>query len=309
MNTWDINILVNGNRCKQYQHEGKTFVQANPGSEYAIEIKNNYYKRILAVSSVDGLNVLTGKTASETDSGYLIDAYHSEKIKGFRISDDEWALFKFGYKFNGKTYAQSKNDGSEKNCGVVGLRLFYEKEYPYCSSYTLTSSWSAGSPLPQYMPHINVNWGGDTGDGQWIGGGVTCQNMSLMSDVSPTINYCASSPGVSTRVDDIDMSKCSSPLRSMSGATRGRTESRKMSNATNITQKSFDMGTEWGKKEASKVHTVAFETGLLAHTFDIYYASRESLIEMGIPLDNKLKSNLPQSFPTKYAQPPAGWVG
>ena len=297
--TFQIQILVNGNKCKQYNHQGRTYIEAHAGSEYAIEIKNRYYKRILSVISIDGLNALSGKTASETDSGYLIDAYHSEKIKGFRISDDEWALFKFGYKFNGKTYAQSKNDGSEKNCGVVGLRLFYEKEYPYCSSYTLTSSWSAGSPLPQYMPHINVNWGGDIDNGTWIRGSGTISNdpsimnASLLSDLSPTVNYCASGVGAS-------------PLRSMSGAP----QSRKMSfTSLPVTQKSFDMGTEWGKKEASKVHTVAFETGLLAHTFDIYYASRESLIEMGIPLDNKLKSNLPQSFPTKYAQPPAGWVG
>ena len=101
MSNWDINVLVNGNRCKQYQHDGKTFIEAKQGSEYVLEIKNNYWKRILAVSAVDGLNVLTGKTASETDSGYIIDAYHSEKIKGFRFSDDEWAMFRFGYKFNG----------------------------------------------------------------------------------------------------------------------------------------------------------------------------------------------------------------
>ena len=126
--SFDLNITVNGNRCKQYSHQGKTFIEAKNGSEYVIEIKNNHWKRILAVGSVDGLNVLTGKTASEGDTGYIIGAYSSEKIKGFRFSDDEWALFKFGYKFNGKTYAQSKEDGSEKNCGVIGLRLFYEKE-------------------------------------------------------------------------------------------------------------------------------------------------------------------------------------
>ena len=134
--SFDLNITVNGSRCKQYYHQGKIFIQANPGSEYSIEIKNNHWKRILAVSSVDGLNVLTGKSANELDSGYIINGYSSEKIKGFRFSDNEWALFKFGYKFNGKTYAQSKNDGSEQNCGVIGVRLFYEKELVWTTTYT-----------------------------------------------------------------------------------------------------------------------------------------------------------------------------
>ena len=111
--SFDLNITVNGSRCKQYSHQGKTFIEAKQGSEYVIEVKNNHWKRVLAVGSVDGLNVLTGKTANEADSGYIIGAYSSEKIKGFRFSDDEWALFKFGYKFNGNTYAQSKEDGSE----------------------------------------------------------------------------------------------------------------------------------------------------------------------------------------------------
>ena len=144
--SFDVNILVNGSRCKQYQHCGRTYIQANPGSEYTLEIKNNYWKRILAVSSVDGLNVLTGKTASEEDTGYIIDSYSSEKIKGFRISDTEWALFKFGYKFNGNTYAQSKEDGSEKNCGVIGFRFFYEEEpmITYTTTTITTTSNCSG---------------------------------------------------------------------------------------------------------------------------------------------------------------------
>jgi len=110
--SFDLNITVNGSRCKQYSHQGKIFIEAKQSSEYVIEIKNNHWKRVLMVGSVDGLNVLTGKTASENDTGYIIGAYSAEKIKGFRVSDDEWALFKFGYKFNGNTYAQSKEDGS-----------------------------------------------------------------------------------------------------------------------------------------------------------------------------------------------------
>jgi hypothetical protein len=71
----------------------------------------------------------------------------------------------------------------------------------------------------------------------------------------------------------------------------------------------FDMGTEWGRKERSRVKTIPFDKGVLACSIDIYYASREALIAMGVPIYTALSSNLPQSFPDKYAQPPKGWVG
>src|ERR1035437_5059483 len=139
---FDVDILVNGSRCKQYSHESRKYIEAKNGSEWCLKIKNNTNSRVLAICSVDGLNVLTGESAGPNDSGYIIDSYNSQKIKGFRVSDSSWALFKFGYKADGKTYAQSKNDGSEKNCGVIGVRLYYEKLEPV-SSYN--AIWTTGS--------------------------------------------------------------------------------------------------------------------------------------------------------------------
>lgn len=302
MSNWDINILVNGNRCKQYQHEGKTFIEAKNGSEYVIEIKNNYWKRILAVSAVDGLNVLTGKTASEEDTGYIIDSYHSEKIKGFRFSDDEWAMFRFGFKFNGQTYAQQQGDGADKNCGVIGVRLFYEKEPLVIYNTPVTIP----SPYPYPSTPINPPWNPYP---TW-----TCQSSDCLGlddlHYTSNVNYVAA-----------DMASDEPKMRSSANYCRSLlNESPKLMNsgtgqATITAQslssnpKGFDMGTEWGRKEQSKVHTVNFDRGCLAHSLDIYYASRESLIEMGVPITNQLKINVPQSFPEKYAKPPKNWVG
>ena len=235
--SFDLNILVNGNRCKQYQHQGKTFIEAKNGSEYVIEIKNNHYKRILAVGSVDGLNVLTGKAASDTDTGYIIGAYSSEKIKGFRFSDDEWAMFKFGYKFYGNTYAQSKEDGSEKNCGVIGLRVFYEKEpivtttiinnpvpyyqpWPYWTYNILTNTWTNNIGGLTGSSHYQSLFGG-TGAGNSGGGGTGLSagniNPSYTSNVNYTCNNAGetllssnnvTSPGISTRVNDECFTDC-----------------------------------------------------------------------------------------------------
>jgi len=54
---------------------------------------------------------------------------------------------------------------------------------------------------------------------------------------------------------------------------------------------------------------VDFDRGCLAKSFDIYYASRTALISMGVPMENVLKSNLPQSFSGQYCTPPKGYVG
>lgn len=284
--SFDLNILVNGNRCKQYHHQGKTFIEAKHGSEYVIEIKNNYWKRVLAVASVDGLNVLTGKTASDKDTGYIVGAHSAEKIKGFRFSDNEWAMFKFGYKFYGNTYAQSKEDGSEKNCGIIGVRLFYEKE-PLYTYYSSTPQWGGlyGTGRFGYNVTNNINY--------------TCNTLGQEKmDMGDTLSS--------------DHSPMSRELSSL-GNPRSATISSNCCYSSAIPNEqpkaNFDMGTEWGRKEYSKVNNVSFDRGCQAQSFDIYYASRESLIDMGVPITNELSVNLPQSFPNSFAQPPKNWRG
>jgi hypothetical protein len=291
---YDINITVNGSRCKQYHHQGKTFIEAKQGSEYVIEIKNNSWKRILAVSAVDGLNVLTGKTANEADSGYIIPSYSAEKIKGFRFSDDEWAMFKFGFKYDGKTYAQSKQDGSEKNCGVIGIRLFGEKEVPPAQIITHWNSQPYYSPTPDWIYHPFI-YGDNSGDITYMNNINYCADMGAVNNtVKTTLSYSSNNASEAS-------------LRSLGG--KGMSTGTVTACAAAPQAKGFDMGTEWGRREKSKVHTVSFERGVLNHSVDIYYASRESLIEMGVPLTNELQVNLPQSFPEKYAKPPTHWNG
>ena len=80
-NSFDINVLVNGNRCKLYYHQGKTFIEAKHGTEYELEIKNNTYGRVLALTSVDGLNVLNGTPATDDDPGYVFRIIHHLELK------------------------------------------------------------------------------------------------------------------------------------------------------------------------------------------------------------------------------------
>jgi len=299
--SFDLNITVNGSRCKQYSHQGKIFIEAKQSSEYVIEIKNNHWKRVLMVGSVDGLNVLTGKTASENDTGYIIGAYSAEKIKGFRVSDDEWALFKFGYKFNGNTYAQSKEDGSEKNCGVIGVRLFYEKD-PVVTYSTWNSSFAvscsyAGNLQTNYMSNVNYqpnNLISQNMDMTMYASNCT-KGGGLIGGQSATLGYSGKERRFTSNCSTI--------------STPASDECLDFSQLEYSKRPEFNMGTEFGRKEHSKVRNVEFIRGYMAQSFDIYYASREALIAMGVPITNELQINLPQSFTNSYCTPPKNWVG
>ena len=52
-----------GATLSTYYYRGEYWVAGNPGGRYAIEIRNRSGGRLLAVTSVDGVNVLSGATA------------------------------------------------------------------------------------------------------------------------------------------------------------------------------------------------------------------------------------------------------
>ncbi len=317
----DINILVNGNRCKQYHHNGKIFVEAKEGSEYAIEIKNNEWKRILAVCSVDGLDILNGKAAEEDGPGYVISAYNNSRFDGFRVSDDKVAKFLFDYKAS--SYAASKGDGAEKNVGVIGIRIFNEKEKPIPTiireehnHYYPRKYPYDGTPVNPWRPWpmwCDATWSSST-----LG--------NALQGIQPDITY-----GCCNNVNDVNEWIDNEPERSSdkenysadlsrgikSKGLAGNPKVRWMNASCNNTSLSennvlrgFDMGTKWGEAKESKVIEVEFERGVLALTTNIYYASRQSLIEMGVPLGTEKQVSFPEPFAdAKYAKPPKNWKG
>src|SRR5256886_8557792 len=78
----DIMDRTDGRVLPIYTHEGRRYVIGKPGNEYAIRVRNGGSERALAVMSVDGVNVITGDTASPSQSGYVLDAHGSFEIGG-----------------------------------------------------------------------------------------------------------------------------------------------------------------------------------------------------------------------------------
>ena len=80
----------------------------------------------MVVLSVDGVNVITGETASVGQTGYVLDPWQSYDIAGWRKSDTAIASFVFAAL--GDSYAA--RTGRPGNVGVIGMAAFLEKPEP-----------------------------------------------------------------------------------------------------------------------------------------------------------------------------------
>jgi hypothetical protein len=106
--------------------EGNRWVVGTPGNEYSLRIRNRSGSDLLAVISVDGVNAITGQSASPDQSGYVIPAFGSIEIKGWRKSLERVAAFYFTDL--GDSYAA--RTGRPDDVGVIGVALFKRKSAP-----------------------------------------------------------------------------------------------------------------------------------------------------------------------------------
>jgi hypothetical protein len=114
---------ANGNPLPGVQAGEQSFVIGRNGQRYVIEIKNHTGNRIEAVATVDGLDVIDGRPGSFQKRGYLLQAFGTLDIDGFRQSEDSVATFRFGSVKD--SYAARK--GNDRNVGVIGVAFFQEQ--------------------------------------------------------------------------------------------------------------------------------------------------------------------------------------
>jgi len=121
----DVEILdrKTGAVLPVYWHEGERHVAGEPGCEYEIRLRNRSGSRVLAISSVDGVNVITGQTASPVQSGYVLDPWGLVDIDGWRKSMDQVAAFYF----TALPDSYAARTGRPDNVGVIGVALFHER--------------------------------------------------------------------------------------------------------------------------------------------------------------------------------------
>jgi hypothetical protein len=109
-----------------YIHNGRYYVAGTPGEKYAVAVRNKLGQRIMAVVSVDGVNVVSGETAAADQTGYVLWSSMQYEINGWRKSTDEVAAFVFTA-LPDSYAARTDRPG---NVGVIGVAVFREYEPP-----------------------------------------------------------------------------------------------------------------------------------------------------------------------------------
>jgi len=140
----DVEIVdrKSGEVLPVYWHAGERHVAGEPGREYEIRLRNRQGGRVLAVTSVDGVNVITGKTASPSQSGYVLDAWGGMQVDGWRKSMDEVAAFYF----TALPDSYAARTGRPENVGVIGVALFRERAPARPVESELRASAEAAAP-------------------------------------------------------------------------------------------------------------------------------------------------------------------
>ena len=170
-----------------HYYRGEYWVAGRPGAKYAIEVHNRLGERLLAVTSVDGVNVLSGATAAFDQAGYVFAPGERYEITGWRKSDAEVAAFTFTESPN--SYAE--RTGRPANVGVIGVALFRERRQP--------SVWvpPPHPPVPSEAPLARESDGtarGGLNGPEFLAGSAARENLA-----APQAQSAPASPAASDR--------------------------------------------------------------------------------------------------------------
>jgi hypothetical protein len=119
----DIVGRADGGVLATYAGGGRHWVVGTPGQEYALRVCNTTGGRLLAVMSVDGVNVISGDTAAPAQSGYVLEPRQCADIEGWRKSLSHTAAFYF----TELPDSYAARTGRPANVGVIGVAFFREK--------------------------------------------------------------------------------------------------------------------------------------------------------------------------------------
>ncbi len=270
-----------GQTLPVYFAKGEYWVAGTPGAKYSVSVANASGGRVLAVMSVDGVNVLNGETAGVEQSGYVFNAYQRYDVNGWRKSNSEVAAFEFVA--SPASYAE--RTGRPANVGVIGVALFKERVYQPPVSVT--------PPYRPYYPHdsrksapYGAN-GANEGAGAADSAAATGSAMSRPAPAAP-----AASPAQESEYRGLAK----------------RAESRDDAPAV-MREK---LGTGHGEREYSQVTNTAFNRAQSTpnETISIRYDSRENLVSMGVIAEPHPWSVKPRAFPNSLGfvpDPPRHW--
>ena len=120
----NVDILINGTPQQRYAHNGRWYVEAIKGREYAIRLRNPYGVRVAVALSVDGLNTIDAReTTAAQARKWVLEPYQTVTISGWQTSRTVARRFEFTTEEN--SYGQAL--GKTANLGVISAVFFRER--------------------------------------------------------------------------------------------------------------------------------------------------------------------------------------
>ena len=124
----DVTIVdrTTGRTLPTWFSDGRWYLAGRPGSNYEIRIRNQAGTDLLAVTSVDGVNVVSGATAAVSQTGYVLSPGYVLPIRGWRKDMARVAAFTF----TSLDDSYAARTGRPDDVGVIGVAVFRRKVEP-----------------------------------------------------------------------------------------------------------------------------------------------------------------------------------
>lgn len=117
-------VRTDGSSFPTFFDGGTTWIAGSEGERYDLHVQNHSNARVEIVVSVDGRDVISGKPGDfRKQRGYVLAAFGSLVIEGYRQSLDQIAAFRF----SSLSDSYSARLGTPGNVGVIGVAAFAEK--------------------------------------------------------------------------------------------------------------------------------------------------------------------------------------
>lgn len=124
---YELQVLSGGVPVPTFFQSGGAYVMGQLGERYTLRVVNHTGRRIEAVVSVDGRDVVDGRAAEYRGKrGYLVPAYGQVDIEGWRLSNAQVAAFRF----SAVADSYAARTGSAREVGVIGAAIFPERYVP-----------------------------------------------------------------------------------------------------------------------------------------------------------------------------------
>jgi hypothetical protein len=278
-----LELIHQGKTLPVHRHNNELFAEAPFEGDYVVRLTNDSPRRRLAVPTVDSVNVISGEEGDVDGSGYVIPPWQSLDILGWRRSDSKVAHFRFAG-IEG-SYSAQMGKGTD-NVGVIGVAIFDEKIKRQVRNRVLKGT---GGQL--YSNH-NADW---------------CGGMRSKTTFTP----CSSGDerGIGHGAISMDCGFSSEPATAGMPAHEGDQCADDSVNRSMDMSCPMDIGTAYGKEAVMHTVTTTFKKASKSPVLvlKLRYATREKLVEWGVPL----APISPDPFPASAESVPAppNWQG